>query len=153
MQRQRVEESPQPSVTVRSNQLPVTVIVPVRNEARNLPRCLDSLAEVSEVIVVDSQSTGRQFLDLRGAYLKKGAREYREAEYRTGEPPLPTRIEQLHCASLKRLARPESNTGLRAEAAASRCQKGNTRWLVTQKLIATVFLYLLYFRNVSRHLD
>jgi hypothetical protein len=38
MQMQRVEESPQPSVTVRSNQLPVTVIVPVRNEARNLPR-------------------------------------------------------------------------------------------------------------------
>jgi len=65
MQRQRVEESPQPSVTVRSNKSPVTVIVPVRNEARNLPRCLDSLAEVSEVIVVDSHSTGRQFLDLR----------------------------------------------------------------------------------------
>jgi glycosyltransferase involved in cell wall biosynthesis len=53
----RVEESPQPSVAVRSGKLPVTVIVPVRNEARNLPRCLDSLAEVSEVIVVDSQST------------------------------------------------------------------------------------------------
>jgi glycosyltransferase involved in cell wall biosynthesis len=37
--------------------LPVTVIVPVRNEARNLPRCLDSLAGVGEVFVIDSAST------------------------------------------------------------------------------------------------
>src|SRR2546425_11982752 len=37
--------------------LPVSVIVPVRNEARNLPRCLESLRDVGEVYVVDSQST------------------------------------------------------------------------------------------------
>jgi glycosyltransferase involved in cell wall biosynthesis len=37
--------------------LPVSVIVPVRNEARNLPRCLDSLARLAEVYVIDSQST------------------------------------------------------------------------------------------------
>ncbi|HWZ83124.1 MAG TPA: glycosyltransferase family 2 protein [Terriglobales bacterium] len=37
--------------------LPVTVIIAVRNEARNLPRCLESLREVGEVYVVDSQST------------------------------------------------------------------------------------------------
>ncbi|MGA2964993.1 MAG: glycosyltransferase family 2 protein [Terriglobales bacterium] len=37
--------------------LPVSVIVPVRNEARNLPRCLESLADVGEVYVIDSQST------------------------------------------------------------------------------------------------
>ena len=37
--------------------LPISVIVPVRNEARNLPRCLESLASVGEVYVVDSQST------------------------------------------------------------------------------------------------
>jgi len=37
--------------------LPVSVIVPVRNEARNLPRCLESLAAVGEVYVIDSQST------------------------------------------------------------------------------------------------
>jgi glycosyltransferase involved in cell wall biosynthesis len=37
--------------------LPVSVIVPVRNEARNLPRCLESLAGVGEVYVIDSQST------------------------------------------------------------------------------------------------
>jgi glycosyltransferase involved in cell wall biosynthesis len=37
--------------------LPVSVIVPVRNEARNLPRCLESLATVGEVYVIDSEST------------------------------------------------------------------------------------------------
>ena len=37
--------------------LPVSVIVPVRNEARNLPRCLESLKSVGEVYVVDSEST------------------------------------------------------------------------------------------------
>ncbi len=37
--------------------LPVSVIVPVRNEARNLPRCLESLAGVGEVYVIDSEST------------------------------------------------------------------------------------------------
>jgi glycosyltransferase involved in cell wall biosynthesis len=39
--------------------LPISVIVPVRNEARNLPRCLESLREVTEVYVIDSQSTDR----------------------------------------------------------------------------------------------
>jgi glycosyltransferase involved in cell wall biosynthesis len=37
--------------------LPISVIVPVRNEARNLPRCLDSLALAGEVYVIDSEST------------------------------------------------------------------------------------------------
>ena len=37
--------------------LPVSVIVAVRNEARNLPRCLESVTKVAEVYVVDSQST------------------------------------------------------------------------------------------------
>jgi glycosyltransferase involved in cell wall biosynthesis len=37
--------------------LPVTAIVAARNEARNLPRCLDSLRDVGEVYVIDSQST------------------------------------------------------------------------------------------------
>jgi glycosyltransferase involved in cell wall biosynthesis len=35
----------------------VSVIIPVRNEARNLPRCLQALGEVGEVYVIDSQST------------------------------------------------------------------------------------------------
>lgn len=37
--------------------LPVSVIIPVRNEAKNLPRCLQSLRDAGEVVVVDSQST------------------------------------------------------------------------------------------------
>ena len=37
--------------------LPVTVIIPVRNEAHNLARCLESLKHVGEVYVIDSQST------------------------------------------------------------------------------------------------
>lgn len=40
-----------------ARRLPVSVIVPVRNEALNLPRCLESLAGVGEVYVVDSGST------------------------------------------------------------------------------------------------
>jgi len=37
--------------------LPVSVIVAARNEARNLPRCLESLRQAGEVYVIDSQST------------------------------------------------------------------------------------------------
>jgi glycosyltransferase involved in cell wall biosynthesis len=36
--------------------LPLSVIIPVRNEAHNLPRCLESLQRVGEVYVVDSES-------------------------------------------------------------------------------------------------
>lgn len=37
--------------------LPISVIIPARNEARNLPRCLESLKEVGEVYLIDSNST------------------------------------------------------------------------------------------------
>jgi glycosyltransferase involved in cell wall biosynthesis len=37
--------------------LPVTAIIAARNEARNLPRCLESLRDVGQVYVIDSQST------------------------------------------------------------------------------------------------
>jgi glycosyltransferase involved in cell wall biosynthesis len=37
--------------------LPISVLVPVRNEARNLPRCLESLSGFGEVYVIDSEST------------------------------------------------------------------------------------------------
>lgn len=39
--------------------VPVSVILPVRNEAENLPRCLASVAWADEIWVVDSQSTDR----------------------------------------------------------------------------------------------
>jgi glycosyltransferase involved in cell wall biosynthesis len=51
-------DSPRPfSPAARNASLPVSVIIAARNEARNLPRCLDSLRGVGEVYVVDSQST------------------------------------------------------------------------------------------------
>ena len=37
--------------------LPLSVIIPVRNEAHNLRRCLESLHSVGEIYVIDSQST------------------------------------------------------------------------------------------------
>ena len=37
--------------------IPVTVVVPVKNEERNLTRCLNGLSRFSEVVVVDSNST------------------------------------------------------------------------------------------------
>jgi len=37
--------------------LPITVILAVKNEAANLPKCLAALKQVQRVVVVDSQST------------------------------------------------------------------------------------------------
>jgi glycosyltransferase involved in cell wall biosynthesis len=53
---QKLEEPRQIEVAAPFPVLPVSVIVPVRNEACNLPRCLASLRGVGEVYVVDSQS-------------------------------------------------------------------------------------------------
>lgn len=39
--------------------IPVTVVIPVKNEERNLPSCLELLKDFSEVWIVDSQSTDR----------------------------------------------------------------------------------------------
>jgi glycosyltransferase involved in cell wall biosynthesis len=39
--------------------VPVSVFVPIKNEAANLPRCLDSVKWADEIFVVDSQSTDR----------------------------------------------------------------------------------------------
>jgi hypothetical protein len=69
--------------TPRTVSLPVSVIIPVRNEARNLPLCLQSLGEVGEVYVIDSGSIddtpaiARSFnatvvqFDYRGGWPKK----------------------------------------------------------------------------------
>ena len=40
-----------------TSRVPVTVLVPVKNEAGNLSRCLDSVKWADEIFVVDSQST------------------------------------------------------------------------------------------------
>jgi glycosyltransferase involved in cell wall biosynthesis len=39
--------------------VPITVVVPVKNEEKNLPRCLQKLGSFAEVVVVDSNSTDR----------------------------------------------------------------------------------------------
>lgn len=41
------------------SEIPVTVVVSVRNEEINLPKCLEKLGDFEEVIVVDSQSTDK----------------------------------------------------------------------------------------------
>jgi cellulose synthase/poly-beta-1,6-N-acetylglucosamine synthase-like glycosyltransferase len=53
---QKVEEA-RATATRAEVRLPVSVLIPVRNEARNLPRCLEALRDVGEVFVLDSQST------------------------------------------------------------------------------------------------
>jgi len=53
----KLEDSSQLRAERSAALLPVTVIVAARNEARNLPRCLESLRDVGEVYVIDSQSS------------------------------------------------------------------------------------------------
>jgi len=54
---EKLEEVRRSASTVPAGKLPVSVIIPVRNEAKNLPRCLQALTDVGEVYVIDSQST------------------------------------------------------------------------------------------------
>jgi glycosyltransferase involved in cell wall biosynthesis len=37
--------------------VPVSILIPIKNEAANLPRCFESIAWADEIFVVDSQST------------------------------------------------------------------------------------------------
>jgi glycosyltransferase involved in cell wall biosynthesis len=41
------------------NKLSLTVIIPVKNEEKNLPKCLDRLDKFNQLIIVDSGSTDR----------------------------------------------------------------------------------------------
>jgi glycosyltransferase involved in cell wall biosynthesis len=50
--------------------IPITVVIPVRNEERNLPRCLQELDAFAEVVVVDSSSTDRTRQIAEGAGAK-----------------------------------------------------------------------------------
>ncbi len=57
MATQKIQITERPQAAVPAASIPISVIVPVRNEARNLPRCLESLRDAGEVYVIDSQST------------------------------------------------------------------------------------------------
>ena len=54
---EKLQEIKARSAAAGSARLPVSVIVAARNEAHNLPRCLEALRDVGEVYVIDSQST------------------------------------------------------------------------------------------------
>jgi glycosyltransferase involved in cell wall biosynthesis len=54
---EKIEEVRKVESSVSTGKLPVSVIIPVRNEAKNLPRCLHALSNVAEVYVIDSHST------------------------------------------------------------------------------------------------
>jgi glycosyltransferase involved in cell wall biosynthesis len=54
---EKVEEVPKSTNARPNHLLPVSVIIPVRNEAKNLPTCLQALRHAGEVYVIDSQST------------------------------------------------------------------------------------------------
>ncbi|PYX31660.1 MAG: glycosyltransferase family 2 protein [Acidobacteria bacterium] len=54
---QKVDEIEKADGMVSTAKVPISVIVATRNEARNLPQCLESLREVGEVYVVDSGSS------------------------------------------------------------------------------------------------
>lgn len=48
------------TIGIRTNaKLPVSAIVPTRNEEKNLPRCLEGLRDIGEVYVIDSGSKDR----------------------------------------------------------------------------------------------
>src|SRR5580698_2577352 len=54
---QRMEEIAETCAVASNGMLPVSVIVAARNEARNLPACLEALHDAGEVYVIDSNST------------------------------------------------------------------------------------------------
>jgi glycosyltransferase involved in cell wall biosynthesis len=53
---QKTEELREAHNGTLAGKLPVSVIVAARNEAKNLPNCLESLRDAGEVYVIDSQS-------------------------------------------------------------------------------------------------
>lgn len=54
---EKLEEAGKIESNLAAGKLPVSVIIAVRNEAKNLPRCLQALKNFAEVYVIDSQST------------------------------------------------------------------------------------------------
>jgi hypothetical protein len=54
---QKVEEALDIRPARATAGLPVSVIIAARNEQKNLPRCLESLRDVADIYIIDSQST------------------------------------------------------------------------------------------------
>ncbi|MGF1478582.1 MAG: glycosyltransferase family 2 protein [Cyanophyceae cyanobacterium] len=56
-------------MTTLPEKIPISVLIPAKNEELNLPACLESVARADEVFVVDSQSTDRscQIAEAHGA--------------------------------------------------------------------------------------
>ncbi len=54
---EKIEEGPQIATPGTVEKVPISVIIAARNEAKNLPRCLQALRPIAEVFVIDSQST------------------------------------------------------------------------------------------------
>src|SRR5438105_7560777 len=53
---EKLEEVRRTPESACAGSLPLSVIIAVRNEAHNLPRCLQALRDVGEIYVIDSQS-------------------------------------------------------------------------------------------------
>ena len=65
----------------RKSALPITVLLAVKNEALNLPRCLSALEEVERVVLVDSHST-----DATAEIAREYGAEVVQFEYQGGYP-------------------------------------------------------------------
>jgi glycosyltransferase involved in cell wall biosynthesis len=50
-------DNPSTRTTQGITRVPVSILIPIKNEARNLPRCLAAVSWADEVVVVDSNST------------------------------------------------------------------------------------------------
>ena len=74
-------EEPRLRTAARAVSLPVSVIIPVRNEERNLPRCLESVCGAGEIYVIDSDSTD-ETVDIARSFGAKVA----QFQYRGGWP-------------------------------------------------------------------
>jgi glycosyltransferase involved in cell wall biosynthesis len=46
-------------MSTKPEKIPVSVLIPAKNEEKNLPACLESVARADEIFVVDSQSSDR----------------------------------------------------------------------------------------------
>lgn len=53
-------------MTASSPKVPVSVLIPAKNEEQNLPACLESLQRADEIFVVDSQSSDRSIAIAEG---------------------------------------------------------------------------------------